>query len=35
MDIRIANATASMDGLMSKEDYVELNILLFLDRLKI
>lgn len=25
MDIRIANATASMDGLMSKEDYVELN----------
>lgn len=26
MDIRIANATASMDGLMSKEDYVELNI---------
>lgn len=25
MDIRIANANASMDGLMSKEDYVELN----------
>lgn len=25
MDIRIANATASIDGLMSKEDYVELN----------
>lgn len=25
MDIRIANATTSMDGLMSKEDYVELN----------
>lgn len=25
MDIRIANATVSMDGLMSKEDYVELN----------
>lgn len=25
MDIRITNATASMDGLMSKEDYVELN----------
>lgn len=25
MDIRIANATASMNGLMSKEDYVELN----------
>lgn len=25
MDMRIANATASMDGLMSKEDYVELN----------
>ena len=25
MDIRIANATASMGGLMSKEDYVELN----------
>ena len=25
MDIRIANATASMDGLMSKEDYIELN----------
>lgn len=25
MDIRIANATASMDGLMSKEGYVELN----------
>ena len=25
MDIRIANATASMDGLKSKEDYVELN----------
>lgn len=25
IDIRIANATASMDGLMSKEDYVELN----------
>lgn len=25
MNIRIANATASMDGLMSKEDYVELN----------
>lgn len=25
VDIRIANATASMDGLMSKEDYVELN----------
>lgn len=25
MDIRIANATDSMDGLMSKEDYVELN----------
>lgn len=25
MDICIANATASMDGLMSKEDYVELN----------
>ena len=25
MDVRIANATASMDGLMSKEDYVELN----------
>lgn len=25
MDIRIANSTASMDGLMSKEDYVELN----------
>lgn len=25
MDIHIANATASMDGLMSKEDYVELN----------
>lgn len=25
MDIRIANATASTDGLMSKEDYVELN----------
>lgn len=25
MGIRIANATASMDGLMSKEDYVELN----------
>lgn len=25
MDIRIANATASMDGLMSKENYVELN----------
>ena len=25
MDISIANATASMDGLMSKEDYVELN----------
>lgn len=25
MDIRIASATASMDGLMSKEDYVELN----------
>lgn len=25
MDIRIANATASMDGLMSKKDYVELN----------
>lgn len=25
MDLRIANANASMDGLMSKEDYVELN----------
>lgn len=28
MDIRIANATASMDGLMSKEDYVELNTII-------